>query len=188
MLFVVCAPSGAGKTTILKEIFKFFPFLSFSVSATTRKIRGGEQNEKDYYFISKEDFDNKIKRNEFIEWEVVFGEYYGTLKVEVEKYLTNKHDIVFDVDVKGALSIKQLYPEAITIFIYAPKNEIVERLKRRKTESAEELGKRIKRMELELGLLDQFDYAIVNESKPGGLENAVNDLKKIITNYINKKK
>jgi len=180
MLFIICAPSGAGKTSLIKEMFRFFPFLTFSVSATTRKMRKGEQNGKDYYFISKKDFEQRIKNNEFVEWEFVHGEYYGTLKNEVEKSLENNSDIIFDVDVKGALSIKKLFPEAVTIFIDAPKNDIVERLKKRKTETIEDINKRIARMELELSLRDKIDYEIGNESDPGGFEKAVDELKNLI--------
>jgi len=92
MFLVICAPSGAGKTTVIKEILKIFPFFKFSVSATTRKIRKGEQNGKDYYFITRQDFEQKIKNNELVEWEIVYGDYYGTLKSEIDKSLSDGLD------------------------------------------------------------------------------------------------
>jgi guanylate kinase len=180
MLYVISAPSGAGKTTIIKEIFKNLPEMKFSVSATTRKIRNGEREGKDYYFVSRDAFEIMIKNNEFIEWEKVHGELYGTLKRELQKGADNPADMIFDVDVKGALSIKKLLPEAVTIFIDAPKNEIIERLRNRRTESEEQLNKRIKRMESELKLKDGFDHVVDNKSRPGGLQRAVNEILNII--------
>src|SRR4030095_14402334 len=120
MLFVISAPSGAGKTTIIKELFKEMPELKFSVSATTRKKRDGEQHGKDYFFLADEEFDEKIHAGEFAEWEQVHINRYGTLKSEVEKYINSEHHLVFDVDVKGALSLKKLYPEAVIIYVDVP--------------------------------------------------------------------
>jgi guanylate kinase len=184
MLFVISAPSGAGKTTIIKEIFKLFPNFQFSISSTTRKKRNGEQNGKDYYFLPREEFEKKIKNNDFVEWEVVHGEYYGTPKNELEKAIKNDSDIILDIDVKGAISIKKLYPESITIFINAPRNEIIERLKNRKTESSDEMQSRIERMDMELGLRNKFDFTVSNESKPNGINYAVGEIKKIIEKKI----
>lgn len=181
MLFVISAPSGAGKTTIIREIFKNLPEMKFSVSATTRKMRNGEKEGKDYYFVSREEFEIMIKNNEFIEWEEVHGELYGTLKRELQKGTDNQVDMIFDVDVKGALSIKKLYPEAVTIFIDAPKNEIIERLRNRRTESEEELNKRIRRMDSELKLKDGFDHVVENNTgRLGGLQSVVNEIINII--------
>jgi guanylate kinase len=184
MLFVISAPSGAGKTTIIREIFKLLPEILFSVSATTRKKRYAEKEGKDYYFISREEFETKIKNNEFIEWEEVHGELYGTLKNEIKKGLEGKADMIFDVDVKGALSIKKFYPDAVTFFIDAPKEEIIERLKKRHTESDAQMNTRILRMETEIRLKDRFDHIVDNQSKPGGLQIAVNE----IINIINQSK
>ena len=180
MLYVICAPSGAGKTTIIKEIFKLLREPRFSVSATTRSKRNGETDGKDYYFVTREEFETKIKNNEFIEWEEVHGELYGTLKSEMVKGLEKQCDVIFDVDVKGALSIKKLHADAVTIFINAPKEEIIERLKNRRTESNAQLEKRIERMESELKLKDKFDHIIDNKSRPGGLQKAVNEIISII--------
>ena len=186
MLFVISAPSGAGKTTIIKEIFKLFPNFKFSVSATTRKKRNAEQNGKDYYFLSREEFEKKIKDNDFVEWEVVHGEYYGTLKDEIDVYFKINADMILDIDVKGALSIKKLYPESVTIFINAPRNEIIERLKKRKTESETEMEYRVERIDMELGLKNKFDYIVNNDSKPNGINIAVGDIKKVIDKNLKK--
>lgn len=187
MFVVICAPSGAGKTTIIKEILKIFPFFSFSVSATTRKMRKGEQNGKDYYFISKQDFEDKIRKNEFIEWETVYGDFYGTLKSEIDRSINDGKDLILEVEVLGAISIKKLYPEAITVFIEAPKNELIERLKKRNTESEEELHRRIERMEMEFEMKNRFDHVIKNETGTDGVKKSVEQLKKILDKLIKNK-
>ncbi len=146
MILVITASSGAGKTTILRELFKIFPDLQFSVSASTREKRNNETEGKDYYFITKEEFQNKINNDEFVEWEEVHGNYYGTLKTEIEKFLSNTQDLILDVDVKGALSIKNLYPDAHVFFIDVPKEELLRRLKGRKTETEEQINKRAARI------------------------------------------
>ena len=185
MFLVICAPSGAGKTTVIKEILKIFPFFKFSVSATTRKIRKGEQNGKDYYFISREDFEKKINNNEFVEWETVYGDLYGTLKSEIDRSLKDKVNLILEVEVLGALSIKKLYPEAVTVFIEAPKKELVERLKKRNTESDTELERRVERMEMEFGMKSRFDHVINNETGVEGVQKSVLQLKKILEKYKN---
>ncbi|MEO8512781.1 MAG: guanylate kinase [Ignavibacteria bacterium] len=181
MLFVICAPSGAGKTTIIRELFKKIPELTFSISATTREKRPGETNGKDYYFISLDDFNSKKADNEFVETEEVHGNYYGTLKSETEPYLKSNKHMIFDVDVKGAISIKKIYPEAVTIFIDVPYDELLRRLKKRNTETAEQIEKRLSRIKMEVELKDKFDF-VVDNSK--GLENAVMETEKIIKNKI----
>lgn len=186
MLIVITAPSGAGKTTIVREIMKQLPGLKFSVSATTRQKREKEVEGQDYYFITRNEFDQKVKQNEFIEYEEVHGNYYGTLKKEVEKYLNNGGDVIFDVDVKGALSIKKTFPDALTFFIYAPVDEIIGRLKKRKTETQQQINKRIERMKFELKFLDDFDFKINNSSEPNGLQKALNEIIKIINNHRTK--
>jgi guanylate kinase len=180
MLFVISAPSGAGKTTIIRDIFVKMPELRFSVSATTRKLRKGETEGKDYYFISHEDFEKKKADNEFVEWENVHGECYGTLKNEIEKNINNSNNIILDVDVKGAISIKILYPDAVTIFIDAPIDEIKVRLRNRKTESDEQINKRIERMEWELSMKNKFDYVVLNKTNPEGTAIAVKEITEII--------
>ena len=186
MILVITAPSGAGKTTILRELFKLFPGLNFSVSATTRGKRINETEGKDYYFISKEEFQNKIKNDEFVEWEEVHGNYYGTLKTEIEKYLSYTQDLILDVDVKGALSIKNRYPDSHVFFINVPKEELIKRLKNRKTETDEQINKRAQRIEFESGLKNKFDYVIDNSSAPGGLKKAIEEISEIINKIKNK--
>lgn len=181
MLFVVSAPSGAGKTSIIKELFKIFPKLRFSISATTRKKRENETDGKDYYFISPEEFNRRKAKGEFIETEEVHGNYYGTLKSEVEPYVNSDNHLVFDVDVKGALSIKKLYPEAVTIFIDVPVDELIKRLKKRNTEIEEDIQKRASRIKLEVEQKSKFDHVIDNSK---GLGRAVNEASRIITSII----
>jgi guanylate kinase len=183
MLFVVSAPSGAGKTTIIKELFNLVPELEFSVSATTRKKREGETEGKDYYFISQNDFKKKIDGGEFVEYEEVFGNYYGTLKSEVEPCLGKNRHLIFDVDVKGALSLKKLYPGAVMIFIDVSLEEIIERLKKRQTESNEEITKRISRIKEEIEKKKYFEFIVANAGSQNGLETAVKEVEKIINKY-----
>jgi len=188
MLFIISAPSGAGKTTIIKELFKASPGLKFSVSATTRAKRAGEQNGKDYYFLTDAEFDEKLSNNEFVEWENVHGNRYGTLKSEVEKYINSPIHIVFDVDVKGALSIKKLFPDAIMIFINVHEEQLLSRLHKRNTETEEQINKRIDRIAIEIKEKDKFDHIVDNSNKPVGLQKAVSELKEIINKYSNGEK
>jgi guanylate kinase len=177
---VISAPSGAGKTTIIKELFKSMPNLAFSVSATTRNKRENETEGRDYYFLSSEEFKKKIDRGEFAEFEEVHGNYYGTLKSEIGKFVDGGKHLIFDVDVMGALSIKKLYPSSVLIFIDVPVEELMRRLKNRKTENDEQIEKRASRIMLEIEMKDKFDH-IVDNSK--GLDEAVDNAKKIIEKY-----
>jgi guanylate kinase len=181
MLFVICASSGAGKTTIIRELFKRFPAISFSVSATTRKKRPNETDGKDYYFISVDEFNAKKANNEFIETEEVHGNFYGTLKSEVEPFLKSHEIMILDVDVKGALNIKDLYKEAVTVFIDVPYEVLVSRLKNRKTETEAEIEKRSSRIKMEAELKHRFDFIVDNSA---GLDKAVSETEKIINKYI----
>ena len=180
MLFVISAPSGAGKTTIIRELFKIFPDLKFSVSATTRKKRDRETEGKDYYFLTLDEFEKRNQNGEFIESEEVFGNSYGTLKSEVEPCLNPDSHMIFDIDVKGALSIKKIYPESVTIFVDVPVDELIKRLKNRKTESDEEIEKRSSRIMLEIQEKSKFDYVIDNSK---GIETAVQQAADIIRKY-----
>lgn len=181
MLYVIAAPSGAGKTTIVNEILKINPELIFSVSATTRKKRAGEKDGKDYFYFTKDEFRNKIENNELVEYEILFNEdYYGTLKSFVEDNLNNGRNVIFDVDVKGALAIKKIYGnKAILIFIMPPDIETLKnRLKKRATESPLQISERIKRVDLEIGKANDFDYIVLNDN----LEKAVTEVNRIINN------
>ena len=165
-MFIFTAPSGAGKTTIVRHLLKTFDFLDFSVSATTRAMRDYEVDGKDYYFLTPEEFRARVDNDEFIEWEEVYDEqYYGTLKSEVGRvWETGKH-IVFDIEVKGATNIKNLYGDKCqAIFIKPPSLEIlIERLTNRKTESNSSLRKRIARVKREMAYQDTFDAILVND-------------------------
>ncbi|MCL5033990.1 MAG: guanylate kinase [Bacteroidetes bacterium] len=183
MLLVISAPSGAGKTTIAKEVLRQFPRFRFSVSATTRKRRPGEVDGKDYFFLSRDDFEKLLSEDGLVEHEEIYSEYYGTPRSEIDKALKKGENIVFDVDVNGALSIKNKYPEAVLIFIKPPSVEALEeRLKGRGSESAEQIKRRLARvpMELEKGRL--FDYIIVNDK----LEIAVKEVFDIVSMHLSK--
>jgi len=169
-IIAVAAPSGAGKTTIVKRLLAQFPELVFSISATTRPKRDTETDGVEYNFLSEEEFKAKIENDEFIEWEKFYDYYYGTFKSVIDETINSGNTILLEVDVKGALSIKRLYPDAHLIYISPPSyDELVKRLRDRKTESNEDFKKRTERAKMELSLKNKFDYIIVNEN----LEKAV---------------
>lgn len=180
-LIVVSAPSGSGKTTIARAILSRFPEMEFSVSATTRPKRSSETDGKDYLFLGREEFERRIGAGEFVEWEEIYGEYYGTLKREVDRARAARRRLLFDVDVKGALSIQRCYPQALLIFIRPPSLEILmQRLRDRKTEAPETLRRRMERVPLELELGSQFDHQVVNDV----LDRAVQEVEEIVRTYI----
>lgn len=184
-LVVFSAPSGSGKTTIVKEILNndIFNF-EFSISATSRKKRGQEIHGKDYYFLSVKDFKRKITDNEFIEWEEVYeNQFYGTLKSEVERITTKGNNVIFDVDVIGGVNIKKQYKEkCLTIFIKPPSiKELEKRLVHRGTETEESLKKRLAKAEKEMTYSTDFDVVIINDI----LEVAVEEVKDIISKFLN---
>ena len=182
-IIAVSAPSGAGKTTIIKSILKDIPELAFSVSATTRKKRDNEIDGVDYFFISEKEFADKVKKNEFVEWEQFYGNYYGTFKNFIEENINKGKPILLEVDVKGALNLKKIYPESILIYIIPPSlNELVNRLKKRNTEDEASLRKRIERAEMELSIKDKFDYFVDNKN----LEKAISETKELIKKIISK--
>lgn len=165
-LIVVTAPSGAGKTTIVHHLLSTFKELAFSVSATTRERRANEQDGKDYYYINVEEFKALVAQNAFLEWQEVYDDqFYGTLRVEVERLWNEGKDVVFDIDVKGASNIKNAFPDrTLTIFVKPPSTEaLVERLKKRKSESEESLQKRITKATFELSFEHGFDKVLVND-------------------------
>lgn len=168
--FVFTAPSGAGKTTVVQHLLEEYPNeLGFSVSATTRKRREGERGGKDYYFLTPEQFKTKIKNGEFVEWQEVYkDQFYGTLKSEVERIWQKGKSVVFDIDVKGAANIKNFYKEdCLAVFIAPPTIDIlIDRLKKRGTESKETLRKRIERVKEEMEYQNSFDKVLVNEFLP----------------------
>jgi len=185
MLFVFAAPSGTGKTSIVKRILELNPELIFSISATTRIKREGEIDGKDYFFLTEVEFENKIKDGDLVEYEKVFDDnYYGTLKSFIDAELEKKKDIVFDLDVNGALSIKRLFNNlAILIFIKPPdKLTVKNRLINRGTESPEIIEKRLKRFDFEMEKINEFNFVVVNEN----LDEAVSEVQKIILKYKTK--
>lgn len=178
-VIIFSAPSGAGKTTIVRSVFKRIPELVFSISATTRERRGVEKDGVDYFFIGESEFKKKIELNEFVEWETFYGYYYGTLKKFINSTLDNNKSIVLEVDVKGALKIKKEYPESVSIFIKPPSiEELKSRLRNRKTESSEDLIKRIERAEMEIGYQKYFDYVVVNDNLDRAQKEVYDILKK----------
>jgi len=180
-LYVFSAPSGSGKTTIVREILKNYPDFVFSVSATTRKRRSTEKEGVDYYFISEEEFIKKIDNGEFVEWEKFYDYYYGTIKSLVDGNLAKGLSTVFEVDVKGAISIKKVYKNSVLIFIAPPSIDVLkDRLIKRNTETDVDLKKRIERAEMELSFKNQFDYVVSNVN----LEEAKKEVKKIIEKEI----
>jgi guanylate kinase len=163
-LFVFSAPSGTGKTTIVKYLLAQMSNVVFSISATTRKARQGEVEGRDYFFISEEEFIKKIKENSFLEWEKFYDYYYGTLKSFVDENISKGFNVFLEVDVKGAIEIKRKCPEAVTIFFAPPSlEELEKRLRKRNTDSPEDLIKRIERASLEMSYQDKFDFCIIND-------------------------
>jgi guanylate kinase len=180
-LFIFSAPSGAGKTTIARHLLEQFSQMKFSVSATTRARRPQEIHSKDYYFLSKEEFEKAIAHNELAEYEQIFGNYYGTLKSEINSALDEGKILVFDIDVKGALSLQRAYPDdALLIFVAPPSMDILQqRLRERNTESEEQLQLRFARAAMELEAQDKFDEIIVN----GDLEKAFQAARELVSKY-----
>jgi guanylate kinase len=164
-LVIISAPSGAGKTTIVKHLLDSGLNLAFSVSATTRPIRGNETDGVDYFFLSVQEFRKRIENNEFVEWEEVYKDlFYGTLKSELDRIWANGYNVLFDVDVKGGLSLKNKFKiNSIAIFIMPPSVEELEnRLVKRATETPEKIKTRVEKAKDELKLAGQFDTIIVN--------------------------
>ena len=164
-LVIFSAPSGSGKTTVVKHLLETNPDLQFSVSATTRKKRPNEVDGKDYYFLTQEEFESKLANGEFLEYEQVYdGLYYGTLKSEIERIWDNNKSVIFDVDVVGGLNIKRIYgKKALAVFLRPPNvDELMERLKRRETEVEHELEQRIGKANEELKYEKEFDIVLIN--------------------------
>jgi guanylate kinase len=182
-IIIFTAPSGSGKTTVVRHVLNKFDFLDFSVSATTRKKRPHEKDGVDYYFMSEEEFKLKRRKRKFAEWQEVYNnQYYGTLKSEIERIWEADKHIVFDIEVKGATNIKKKYGDkALAVFIKVPSLEIlIQRLKDRKTESESSLKKRIKRVKRELTYERAFDTVLVNDK----LEDTLKEAEKIVEDFI----
>jgi guanylate kinase len=183
-LVILSGPSGAGKSTLAKHLLKNEKYeLAFSVSACSRKKRPEEVEGEDYYFLSIDSFKSKIEENEFLEWEEVYpGHYYGTLKIEVEKLRMTGDNVVFDVDVMGAISIKRKYKEeAISIFVKPPSIEVLEeRLNKRNTDTPESIQKRLRKTKMELVYARRFDHVIVNDM----LDDALSEVDKLVQDFL----
>jgi len=175
---IFSAPSGSGKTTIVKHLLDTFPEISFSISACTRDRRGrNEDNGKDYYFMTPEEFKKKIDNNEFIEWEEVYpGNFYGTLKSEIDRIWAEGKHVIFDVDVKGGLSLKEYFGEkALAVFVKVPNLEVLkERLNDRGTESEGSLSQRLFKARFEMSFEEKFDVSLINEILEVSLAEAEN--------------
>lgn len=177
VLFVISAPSGSGKTTLCSRLVDSLPDLSRSISMTTRPPRSGERDGVDYIFIGKDEFLRRMKRNEFLEWAKVFGEYYATPKKYVTHLLSKGQDVLLSIDVQGAMKIKRLGMRAIYIFVLSPSMSVLkERLKHRSTDSKKEIKKRLTVAKRELTYLPKYDYVVVNNM----LESALDNLRSIV--------
>lgn len=176
-IFVISSPSGGGKTTVCNRLKKGRFDIEYSVSATTRRPRPKERNGRDYYFLKKRDFERLINQKRFLEWTDNFGKLYGTPAEFVKEVISKGRDIMLSIDVKGAMQVKKIYKDAVLIFLLPPSKELLKRrLKRRKTEGKQTLARRLKIAQRELGYMDRYDYAVVNDN----LAKAVDALRSII--------
>ena len=182
-MVVFTAPSGAGKTTLVRHLLDHFGYLDFSVSATTRNKREHEKEGIDYFFLTEDEFRARIAEDAFVEWEEVYaGQFYGTLKCEVERIWNEEKAIVFDIDVNGACRLKEKYGEqCLTIFVKPPSiDTLVDRLKKRNTETEASLQKRIEKVKREISYENRFDAVIVNDL----LEVAKKEAELLVENFI----
>ena len=184
-LFVFSAPSGSGKTTIVRHLLSQERLnLEFSISVTSREPRGTEKEGVDYYYISKEEFIQKVKREEFVEWEEVYPDnFYGTLKTEVERIWASGKHVIFDIDVVGGLRIKKRFPEeTLAVFVKPPDiNELLRRLKKRATESEDKIKMRVAKAYVEMATAPQFDTIILNDDLQKALKEAEDLVEEFIT-------
>ena len=178
------APSGCGKTTIIRELMQYFDCFDFSISATSRQPREGEADGREYYFLSRDEFRRRAERDEFLEWEEVYqGTCYGTLKSEIDRIWAAGKVIVFDVDVNGGKNIKRYFGDsALSVFVMPPSVEVLEqRLRNRGTETEESIAKRLARSAEELKQAPMFDVTIVNDD----LKRAVDETRCVIERFLN---
>lgn len=184
-LLIFSAPSGSGKTTIVKHLLTRNLDLEFSISATSRAPRGDEKDGKDYYFLGQEEFRNRVKKGDFLEWEEVYsGTMYGTLRSEVERIWKEGKHVVFDMDVVGGLNLKSLYGDrALAVFVKPPNMEILEaRLRGRKTDSDDMIRQRLAKARKELGRSDRFDHILLNND----LETAKKEAENLVRLFVGK--
>jgi guanylate kinase len=170
-VFIISAPSGSGKSTLVHKLMQRVPRLRFSVSYTTREPRGQELDGQDYFFISREDFEARVERGEFLEWAEVFGHYYGTHQTELERAEAEDCDLVLDIDVQGARQLKRRIPAAVSIFILAPSREVLEqRLRTRSQDSEPVIERRLREAAEEISNYAQYDYVVVNREVKTSVE------------------
>lgn len=184
-LVIISAPSGAGKTTIVNYLLRKRLNLEFSVSATTRPLRGKEKNGKEYYFISVDDFRDRIRKHEFTEWQEVYkDQFYGTLNSEIERIWADKKHVIFDVDVKGGINLKNIFGnKAISIFIMPPSiKELEKRLLMRATDNRSEIKVRVEKAIEEMKLAGNFDHIVINDN----LERAQNEVYNMVKSFLAK--
>lgn len=177
IVYVISAPSGSGKSTLVRRVLAQDPRLLFSVSYTTRAPRGAEKPGESYHFISREEFEERIRRHEFLEWAEVFGHYYGTHRSYLERAKAENRDLVLDIDVQGARKLKREIPDAVSIFILAPSRAVLEqRLRARSEDSDEVIARRLREAREEIRNFRDYDYVLVNRE----IETAAADLAAII--------
>jgi guanylate kinase len=177
IVYIISAPSGSGKSTLVNELRKIVPGLDFSISYTTRRPRGSEQNGREYFFVPREDFDEMRKRNEFLEHAEVFGNCYGTAKRFLEEARQHGHDLLLDIDVQGAAQIKKQIPDAVSIFILPPDRKTLElRLRRRSLDTDEVIQRRLFTASKEIENYSKYDYILVNDR----LEESIDELKDVV--------
>jgi guanylate kinase len=177
IVFIVSAPSGSGKSTLVNELFKMVDNLDFSISYTTRPPRGSEKNAKEYYFVSKEEFEAMIEQDEFLEHACVFGNYYGTARRFLRESERRGHDLLLDIDVQGAAQVKERLPVAVSIFILPPDREKLEwRLRTRGTDPEQVIRRRLETARREIENYSKYDYILVNNL----LEESADELKAIV--------
>ena len=184
-LVIFSAPSGAGKSTLVHYLLPKFTELSFSISATSRALRGSEKHGEDYYFLTAEDFQKRANNDEFLEWEEVYaGTYYGTLKSEVQRLWDAGKTVVFDIDVVGGLNLKKIFgPQALAMFVQAPSiEELEKRLRSRGTDSEEKIAERLAKASMEMERAPEFDNIIVNDE----LERAKKEAAEVLQNFLRK--
>ena len=177
LICIISAPSGSGKSTLVNELLKLVPDLDFSISYTTRAPRGSEQNGKQYHFVSREEFEQMIRSDEFLEHANVFGNYYGTARRFLEEAKEKKHDLLLDIDVQGAEQMKRKLPEAVSIFVLPPDRKTLEsRLRKRSEDTEEVIARRLVTASREIGNYDKYDYILINDD----LEESIERLQSIV--------
>lgn len=184
-LVIFSAPSGSGKTTIVKQLLESDLKLEFSISACTRDPRYGETDKKDYYFLTVNEFKEKIRNQEFVEWEEVYNDqFYGTLKSELERIWKDEKHVVFDIDVMGGINLKKIFGQkALSVFIKVPSvDELEKRLRKRGADNEESIKKRLKKANKELSFADQFDIIIINDNLDTAIEQTYNIVKSFLEN------